>query len=194
MRGEAEAIASTLLTPCAVSRMAWIRIGFLQLMPGFELRQQLVEVVDVPRPVDLGQHDHVKLAAGRRDDLGDVVERPGRIEGVDARPQPGRTEIGRPRHCDETVACRLFGIDRNGVFEIAQHDVDLANEFRHFRAHFLDVRRYEMDHALKPHRQFAQRRWSADGERGIELARQFHRHPQNPVCRLEECKGCAKCR
>ena len=59
---------------------------FLQLVARLELRQQLIEVVDVPRPVDLGQHDHVELAADRRDDLGDVVERPGRIEGVDARP------------------------------------------------------------------------------------------------------------
>jgi len=29
MRGEAAAIASTFLTPSAVSRMAWMRIGFL---------------------------------------------------------------------------------------------------------------------------------------------------------------------
>ena len=36
---------------------------------GLELGQELVEVVDVPRPLDLGQHDHVELVAGGRNDL-----------------------------------------------------------------------------------------------------------------------------
>ena len=165
-----------------------------QLVPGFKLRQQLVEVIDVPRSIDFGQHDHVELIADRRDDLGDVVERPRRVERVDAGPQSGRTEFGRPRHSDESVTRRLLGIDRNSVFEVAQHDVNLPNQLRHFRPHLFDVRRNEMNHALEPHGQFAERRRSADGERGIKLARKLHRHPQNPVCRLEECKGGAKYR
>ena len=60
------------------------------LVPRFELRQQLVEIMDVPGTIDLGQHDDVELVADCRDDLGDVVERPGRIERIDARPQSGR--------------------------------------------------------------------------------------------------------
>ena len=45
----------------------------------------------------------------------------------------------------------------------------------HLGAHFLVVRRHEMNHALEPHRQFAQRRGRADGERSKELAWQLHR-------------------
>jgi hypothetical protein len=55
----------------------------------FELGEELVEIVDVPRAFDLGQHDDVELVAGLRDDLGDVVEQPRRVEAVDARPQAG---------------------------------------------------------------------------------------------------------
>ena len=61
----------------------------------FELREQLVEIVDVPGAIDLGQHHHVELVADRGDDRGEVVEHPGRIEGIDARPQSGGAEIGR---------------------------------------------------------------------------------------------------
>ncbi len=78
------------------------------------------------------------------------------------------------RHGDEAVARGLLGVDRDGVFEIAEHDVDLRDQLRHLGAHLLDVRRHEMDHALEPHRQFAQRRRRADGQRLEEIARQFH--------------------
>ena len=76
MRGLAPAMASTFLTPSAVSRMAWMRMGFVTRVLGLELGQQLVEVVDVPGTLDLGQHDHVELVAGGRHDLQDVVEHP----------------------------------------------------------------------------------------------------------------------
>ena len=79
MRGEAAAMASTFLTPSAVSRMAWMRIGLLDGVLGLELGQQLVEVVDVPGALDLRQHDHVELVAGGGDDLDDVVEHPGQL-------------------------------------------------------------------------------------------------------------------
>ena len=38
-------------------------------VPGFELGQQLVEIVDVPGPIDLRQHDDVELVADLADDL-----------------------------------------------------------------------------------------------------------------------------
>ena len=37
-------------------------------MPGLELGQELIEIMDVPRALDLGQHDDVELAADRGDD------------------------------------------------------------------------------------------------------------------------------
>ena len=193
MRGEAVAIASTLLTPCAVSRMAWIRIGLLDRMPGLELRQQLVEIVDVPGAFDLRQHDDVELVADRGDDLGDVVEHPGRVERVDPRPQAGGAEVGGLGHGDEARARRLLGVGRDRVLEIAEHHVDLPDQLRHLGGDLLDVRRHEMDHALEPDRQLAQRRGRADRKRLKELARQLHGRPsKTPVCRLEECKPRAK--
>ena len=71
-------------------------------------------------------------------------------------------------------ARRLLGVGRNGVLEIAEHDVDLRHQLRHFGAHFLDMRRHEMDHALEPQRQLAQRRRRADRQWLEEIARQFH--------------------
>ena len=157
----------------------------LDRMPGFELRQQLVEIVDVPRALDLGQHHHVELVADRGDDLGDVVERPRRIERVDPRPQAGRAEVGGLRHRDEALARRLLGVGRNGVFQIAEHHVDLPDQLRNLGGDLFDVRRHEMDHALEPDGQFAQRRGRADGERLKERARQLHGRPLAilPNCR-----------
>ena len=117
-----------------------MRIGFFIVWRAFELRQQLVEIVDVPGSVDLGQHDDVELVADSADDLDHVVERPGRIECVDARPQSGRPEIDLLRHLDEAFARGLLGLDRNGVFQIAEHHVDLPHKLRHLGAHlFVDA-------------------------------------------------------
>ncbi len=139
-----------------------------------KLRQKLVEVVDVPGALDLGQHDDVELAADGGDDLDHVVERPGRVERVDAGPQTGRAEVVRLGHRDEARARRLFGIGRDGVFEIAEHDIDLRDQLRHLGAQLLDLRRHEMDHAFELHRQFAQRGGRADRERLEEIARKLH--------------------
>ena len=157
MRGEAVAIASTLLTPCGGFENGVDQDRPLDGVAGFELGQKLVEIMDVPGALDLGQHDDVELVADRGDDLGDVVERPGRVERVDARPQAGRAEIGRLGHGDEALARRLLGIGRDRVLEIAEHDVDLPGELRHLGGDLLDMRRHEMDHALELDRQLAQR-------------------------------------
>ena len=86
MRGEAAAIASTLLTPCAVSRMAWTRIGLLQAVPRLEQRQVLVDEMNVPVALDLGDHHDVELVADFADESRHVVEKPGRVQRVDPRP------------------------------------------------------------------------------------------------------------
>ena len=104
-----------------------------------------------------------------------IVEHPRRIERVDARPQSGLAKIATLGHGDEAVARCRFGVGRNGVLEIAEHHIDLMHQLGHPRAHFLDMRRHEMDHALEPQRQFAQRRRRPDRERLEEIARQFHR-------------------
>ena len=138
----------------------------LDLVARFELRQQLVEIMNVPGPIDLGQHDDVELVADRAHDLDHVVERPRRIERVDARPQTGRAVVDALGHLDEAFARGFLGLDRDGVLQIAQHHVDLARELGHLGAQLVEVRRHEMDHALQPHRQVAHGRRRADGERG----------------------------
>jgi hypothetical protein len=147
---------------------------FLHAMPGFELGEQLVEIMDIPGALDLGQHDHVELGADRGHDLDDVVQAPWRVERVDPGPQAGGAEVMRLRHRDEAGARRELGVRRHRVLEIAEHDVDLGDQLAHLGAHLLDMRRHEVDHALKPDRQFAQRRGRADRQRLVEIARKLH--------------------
>ena len=131
--------------------------------------------MDVPGALDLGQHDHIELVADGGDDLDDVVERPGRIERIDAGPQSGRAVVVRRAHLDEAAPRRFLGVGRNGVLQIAENDVDLTDEIRNLLAQLLQVRRHEMDHAFEPDRQVAQRCGRPDGERLEELTRKFHR-------------------
>ena len=140
----------------------------------FELGQQLIEIVDVPGALDLGQHDDVELVADRGDDLGDVVEHPRRVERVDPRPQPGGAEVDRLGHGDEAFAGGLLGVGRDGVLEIAEHHVDLPDQLRHLGGDLLVVRRHEMNHALELDRKLAQRLRCADGERLEERAGKLH--------------------
>ena len=60
----------------------------INTMLSFELGEQLIEIVNIPRPLDLGQHDDVELAAHRAHDLDNVVQHPRAVQRVDARPKP----------------------------------------------------------------------------------------------------------
>jgi hypothetical protein len=95
-----------------------------QGMLGLELGKQLIEIVDVPRPLDLGQHDDVEFGAGGRHDLQDVVEPPGRVQRIDARPQTGLSEVVRLRHGDEALPRRHLRVSWNRILEVAEHRVD----------------------------------------------------------------------
>jgi hypothetical protein len=155
---------------------------FFHAVFGFKLGEQLIEIMNVPGALDLGQHDDIELLPDGGDDLGYVVEHPGRVERVDARPQSGLAELANFRHGDEARARRLLGVGWNGVFQIAEHNIDLRHQLRHLGAHFFDMRRHEMNHALEPQRQVAQRRGCADRQRLEEIARQFHaRAPQRQM-------------
>ena len=103
-----------------------MRIGLSIACRASSLGKQLVEIVDVPRPLDLGQHDDVELAPDCADYFDDVVQHPRRVERVDARPKTGLSEIDRLCHLDETRARSLLGIGGNRIFEIAEHHVDPA--------------------------------------------------------------------
>ena len=124
-------------------------------MLGFQLRQQLIEIVNVPGPFDLWQHDHVDLVASLGHDLGHVIQHPGRIEAVDPRPQPRLSEVKFVRHRDEPGARLFLLANRDGVLQIAQNDIHLFDGVLQLRPDLLVVRRNEVDHALDAHRQCA---------------------------------------
>ena len=61
-------------------------VDFNGLPARFELRQQLIEIIDVPGAIDFRHHHDIELVADRGDDLGHVIEHPWRIERIDAGP------------------------------------------------------------------------------------------------------------
>ena len=146
----------------------------LEPVARLEQGEILVDEMNVPVAFDLRRHHNVELVADLAHEPDHVVDEPGRIERIDPRPQGGRTEFGRFRHCDQAVSRRRFRFDRNRVLEIAQDHVDLADQLRGFRAHLFVVRRDEMDHSLEPQGQFEQRARRADRKRIEISARGFH--------------------
>ena len=58
----------------------------LQAVPRLEQREILVDEMDVPVALDLGDHHDVELVADLADEPRHVVEKPGRVQRVDARP------------------------------------------------------------------------------------------------------------
>ncbi len=128
IRGLAVAMSSMLLTPSAVSSSAVEHDRALDAGLRLELGEQAVHVVDVPRTLDLRDHDHGELVADLGDDLRDVVEHPRRLERVDAHPQGGVAEVDVAADGDEALAGGLLALDRHGVLEVAEQDVDLPRD------------------------------------------------------------------
>ena len=98
----------------------------LQVGAGLELGQQPVDVVDVPRPLDLRDHHDVEPVADLADELREVVEHPRRLERVHARPQRGLAELDRLPDLDQAGAGGLLAVDRDRVLEVAEQDVGLV--------------------------------------------------------------------
>ncbi len=107
---------------------------FLDRVLRFQLGQELVEIMNIPRPFDFGQHDDIELLSHRAHDLGHVVEHPRRVECVDASPQASCAELVRFGQRDEACARLLLGVGRDSIFEVAEYHVDLCDQLRHFRA------------------------------------------------------------
>ena len=146
---------------------------------GLELRQQAVYVVDVPRPLDLRDHDHLELVADLRDEPGDVVEDPWALEAVDPGPQRGAAEVDLLCHPDEPFAGRLLPVRRDRVLEVAEQDVRLFGHVRHLRGHLLVARVEEVDHPRGLDRDLAQGLGSADREGLKEIAGRPHERRSN---------------
>ena len=136
---------------------------------GLELGEQPVDVPDVLGALHLRDHDHVEPVADLRDQRGQVVEHPGAVEGVDAGPELRRTS-GSPEvggvlddpHQPGPGGLLAVGLD--GVLEVAEQDVDLADELGHLGGHLLVARVEEVDRPARPGRDLPQRLGRADGE------------------------------
>ncbi len=139
--------------------------GFFDAMLRFELRKQLIEKVNVPGPFDLGQHDDIEFAANSAHDLDDIVQHPGAVQRVDARPQSRAPELVRARQFDETLPRRFLFGGRDRILQVPQNHIDLLDELGDFGADFFHVRRHEVDHAFQPHRLLNERSRSTGRER-----------------------------
>ena len=170
IRGEAVAISSRFTTPSEVSRMAWTRIGRLRPAARLELGQQAVDVVDVPRALDLGDHDHLEAVADLGHQRRDVVERPRRLERVDAGPQRRAAEVHLLAHAHEAGPRRLLVLDRDGVLEVAEEDIGLRGQVGQLADDLLVGGVEEVDHPRRRDRDLERRIGGADGEGLGEVA------------------------
>ena len=156
IRGDAAQMASTLATP-RPSRGWRGRGSATSTGPRLELRQQPVDVVDVLRSLDLGDHHHIELVADLRDGGRDVVEHPRRVERVDPRPELGVRMVPRLADLDEAGTGVVLLRSRNGVLEVGEQHVDRRGDVRHLGDHLRVVRRQEVDHAGRAERDLADR-------------------------------------
>jgi hypothetical protein len=173
MRGEAPQIASTFATPCAVSSKACSRIGFVSACFASS-SQELIHVVNVPRPFDLRHHDHVESIAEPHDQIRHILQMPRRVQRIDAAPIADILAQQHFAHLHRARARRILGVGGDGVFQIGQQHIDLARHVRRLGAHLLQMRRYEMDHPLQRDGQLPQRRRRARGQGGEEVTGRLH--------------------
>ncbi len=137
---------------------------FCDFMTGFELRQQLVQIMNVPRSFHLGQHDHIQLIPHRADNFRQIIQHPGRIQAVDAGPQARIPELHGCGHLDKTGPGGFFGVGGNGVLQIAQQHIHLPHHIRDLGAHLFHMRREKVNHTLQRHRNFPIRLRRPDGQ------------------------------
>ncbi len=149
-----------------------------------ELGEQPVDVRDVLGALHLRHHHHVEPVADRGDQGGQVVEHPGAVEGVDARPELRRpapsSEAGRglrDRHQSFARGHLVVGLD--GVLEVAEQDVDGAGQLRHLGRHLRVGRVEEVDGPGRSRRDLAERLGGADRERAEEVLGTAGGHGRN---------------
>ena len=94
-----------------------------------------------------------------------VVEHPGRVERVHARPQRGAAEVDLAADLHEPLARGLLAVGGHGVLEVAEQDVGRRRDVGQLRGHLLVRRVEEVDHPRGRDRDLEQRIGGADGER-----------------------------
>ena len=132
---------------------------------GLELREQAIDVVDVPRTLDLRDHDDVEPVADLAHERREVVEHPRRLERVHARPQLGVAELDVAPDGHQAGARGLLAVDRHGVLEVAEQDVHLRGDVGDLGDHLLVGEVEEVDHPRGPEGNLARGLRGADRER-----------------------------
>ena len=139
-----------------------------------ELREQLVDVVDVPGALDLREHEDVELVARFRHDGHHVVEEPRTVEAVHPGPELGVAEVVGVRDLDEALAGGRLVRKLDGVLEVAQQDVHLLGDVRNLHGHALVARIEEVDHPRRADRDVDPRVRRADREGLADVAGVAH--------------------
>jgi hypothetical protein len=111
--------------------------GALQLRPRLQLGQQAVHVVDVPGAFDLGHHDHLQHVPDLSHQLGEVVQDPGALQGVDPSPERRAAQIGLLGDLDQPLPGSLFFVRGDGVLQVSEQDVGAPRHLRHLGRHLL---------------------------------------------------------
>ena len=174
MRGLEAAISSRLATPRCGLENGVHEDRTIEAGPGLELREQAIDVVDVPRTLDLGHHHDLDLVADLLDDLRYVVQEVGRGELVDARPQRRVAELHLPADPEQPSARGLLLVERHGVLEVAEQDVDLRGQIGRLLDHFRIREVHEVDHPGRLERDISGRLGRVDGEGLEEVAGVAH--------------------
>jgi hypothetical protein len=118
----------------------------LQPVPRLELREEPVDVVDVPRALDLRNHDHVEPVADLAHQRDEVVEHPWRVERVHPRPQRRAAEVDLPADPHQSGARGLLAVGRHRVIEVAEQDVGRGRDAGQLGGHLLVRGVEEVDH------------------------------------------------
>jgi hypothetical protein len=136
---------------------------------GLELGQQLVDIVDVPRTLDLRHHDHIKLVTDLGNELGQIVEHPRRVETVYTGPQLRTAEIGLFCDLNQSAPGGDLIFDGNRIFKVAQQHIDLLGDVGDFGGHFRVAGIEKMQHPRRFERNLSKRHRRTDGQRLEEL-------------------------
>ena len=147
-----------------------------------ELSQQPIDVMDVFGAFDLRDHDHIELVSDGGDQSDDVIEAPRRIEAVDSRPQLGVAHVNRVGYLDETRPGSCLVGHRDGIFEVAEQDVDGRDHLGQFGDDLVDVWREEVDDTTRSEGDVAHRLRGTDSKWFEEVSSAAH-----------ACKGMCRC-
>ena len=153
MRGEAAAIASTLLTPCGVSRIAWTRIGFFTPCRASSSARYWSTKWMSQSPSTLGIITTSSLSPISPTSRVMSSRNQGEFSALTRAHRPVEPKSVALAMAMKPSRAAILDFDRDRVLEIAEDDVDLAGELAGLRPQLLDVRRDEMDHPLELRRQ-----------------------------------------